>query len=66
MVERPYDGPLPHAHPVAHGRPPTPDGTDRYPVPPAEPEPPLTVAERWWAVAAVVIVLAAIVIGSLR
>ena len=41
----------------------TPDGEH---LEPAEPEPALTVADRWWAVAAVVIVLAAIVIGSLR
>jgi hypothetical protein len=66
MDERPYDGPLPHARPVPGGRPPHPDGSDRYPVPPAEPEPPLTVADRWWAILAVAIVLAAVAIGSLR
>jgi hypothetical protein len=66
MVER-YDGePLPPARPVAHGRPPTPDGTDRYPVPPAEDEPALTIGERWWAIVAVAIVLGAMVIGILR
>ncbi|WBB73207.1 hypothetical protein O7602_26565 [Micromonospora sp. WMMD1128] len=38
MIERPHDGPLPLAHPVAHGRPPTADG-DRVPQPP-RPQPP--------------------------
>ncbi|TCB97601.1 hypothetical protein E0H26_11835 [Micromonospora zingiberis] len=37
MDERPHPGPCPLARPVAHGRPPTPDGTARYPVTPPLP-----------------------------
>ncbi|MEU7617162.1 hypothetical protein AB0B27_13860 [Micromonospora rifamycinica] len=53
MHERPYDGPALRAHPVAHGRPPTPDG-DRVPQLPRAPAP-----ARWPGVviAAVVLVL---------
>ncbi|MFE7874408.1 hypothetical protein ACFUYE_29180 [Micromonospora humida] len=53
MRERPSDNPCPGAHPVAHGRPPTPDG-DRVPRPPAPPAP-----ARWpgWVIAAAVLVL---------
>lgn len=36
------------------------------PEPPAEPAPPVSVAERWWAFLFVGLVLAAILIGTLR
>ncbi|MFY1589021.1 hypothetical protein ACN267_31525 [Micromonospora sp. WMMD734] len=52
MRERPSDNPCPRAYPVAHGRPPTPDG-DRVP------QPPRPAPARWpgWVIAAVVLAL---------
>ena len=64
MNERPHSGPLPPTYPVAHGRPPTPDG-DRIPQP-AEPSPPGTRSERWWAALFVALLLVALVIGVIR
>ncbi|MCX4470424.1 hypothetical protein OOK41_08910 [Micromonospora sp. NBC_01655] len=58
MDEREHTGPLPHAHPVAHGRPPVADG-QTIPQPPAPAAPPLTRRQylAGWLCAAVVLVL---------
>ncbi|MCX4474787.1 hypothetical protein OOK41_31500 [Micromonospora sp. NBC_01655] len=65
MVERPHDGPLPHAHPVAHGRPPQPDG-DTVPQPPSSRRLPLATREVVYGWICVALVVAAVVIGLLR
>lgn len=66
MVERYTGEQLPPAHPVADGRPPTPDGDRvRQPLPP--PLPPRVLRRyRLVAVVAAVVVLAAIILGALR
>lgn len=47
--------------------PPIPDGhTVPNPTPPPEPAPPITTAERWWALAFLLALLAALTIGALR
>ncbi|WP_434743536.1 hypothetical protein [Micromonospora sp. SH-82] len=62
MNERPHEGPLPPAYPVAGGRPPLPDG-DRMPCPPR----PSPVSRREYVsgVAVAVVVLVLLLVGIL-
>ncbi|MER5703452.1 hypothetical protein ABT023_16125 [Micromonospora sp. NPDC002296] len=65
MVEREHIGPLPGAHPVAHGRPPQPDG-DTIPQPPRRlPLATREVVAGWICAALVLVLLAAGIAGLL-
>ncbi|MGW5576832.1 hypothetical protein [Micromonospora chokoriensis] len=65
MDERPSDGPLPPAYPVAGARPPQPDG-DQVPCPPVPERAPLTRRQYAYGIVIAVVVLLLFVVGVAR
>jgi hypothetical protein len=65
MQERPHDGPLPGAHPVAGARPPHPDG-DRVPCPLRADRAPLARRQLTYGLVIALVVLVLLVVGIFR